>query len=357
MTKVLILGGTGAMGSHLRGKLASRGFDVVVTSRRERQSEPGVRFVKGDASDDRFLKEVLKKERPDAVVDFLSYGTIQFMNRRDVLLKGTSHYVFLSSCRVFSGEEVHIEASPRLLDVVDDETYLKTDEYGLAKAREENLLRESGCKNWTIVRPCITYTAPRFQFGCLEAATFLARVQQGLPSPIPTEMLDKRTTMMWGGDAAEMMARLVLNPCAYGEEFNVVTGESHTWREVASYYHDLVGLKYVECSLDEYKTFCYPWQVTYGRMVHHCFDNTKVLAATKMRQEDLLPLKVGLAHEIAGVGKIVPDVWRNAMIDRLLHTTVSLDLGLRRKLTGYYAVRYPVLQRVVAGVHKLKNLI
>ena len=245
MNSVLILGGTGAMGTHLQERLALKGHRVFATSRSQRNSNKGaVSFINGDAKDNRFLAEVLSKTRPDAIVDFMNYGTIEFMNRRNRLLRGTGQYIFLSSCRVFAGEDVHTEKSPRLLDVVGDETYLETDEYGLAKAREENLLRESGCDNWKIVRPCITYSSPRFQFGCLEAGTFLSRSLQGLPSLIPEDMLGKRTTMMWGGDVAEMISRLLFNNRALGDDFNTVTAENHTWREVGEIYAKLLGLKY-----------------------------------------------------------------------------------------------------------------
>ena len=35
----------------------------------------------------------------------------------------------------------------RLLDISKDDKYLRTDEYALAKARQENILQKSG-KNW-----------------------------------------------------------------------------------------------------------------------------------------------------------------------------------------------------------------
>ena len=49
---ILLLGGTGAMGDYLRPLLADNGFQVIVTSRSDREPEPGVRFVKGNVNDD-----------------------------------------------------------------------------------------------------------------------------------------------------------------------------------------------------------------------------------------------------------------------------------------------------------------
>lgn len=358
MSKVLILGGTGAMGGYLRDKLADRGYDVYVTSRKIRDDKGGVSFICGNAKDDTFLKQVLANVKPDAVVDFMNYGTLEFMNRRDVLLAGTGHYLFLSSCRVFAGEEIHVEGSPRLLDVCDDEEYLKTDEYGLSKAREENLLRESGKRNWTIIRPCITYASPRFQFGCLESDTFVVRALQGIPSAIPETMLDKKTTMMWGGDTAEMIARLVLNDKALGEDFNTVTAEHHTWREVGEIYKKQIGLEYKVCSQDDYSKLCSKYQMVYGRMVDHAFNNRKVLQITGLRQNELRPLSVGLGEEIvllmSNPSTLGIDIRRNALLDRMLGTKVALSKGLGTRCQ-YYSVKYPIVGTAMACACRIKN--
>lgn len=357
MSRVLVLGGTGAMGMHLLPRLVSKGHEVFATSRNKRSDGDRVTFIKGDAKDNVFLSEVLTSVKPDAIVDFMNYGTIEFMNRRDKLLSSTRHYLFLSSCRVFAGEDLHSEDSPFLLYAVKDEAYRKTDEYALAKAREERLLRESKHTNWTIIRPCITYSAPRFQFGCLEAGTFVVRAFQGLPCVIPEEMLEKRTTMMWGGDTAEMISRLVLRDDAKGEDYNTVTAESHTWREVAELYKEEIGLKYVTCSLDEYCRICNPYQVRYGRMVHHVFDNTKVLNATGMSQADLTTLKDGLKGELAKLqnsGCIQPNIRQNALMDRMLSVRTRLNCGWRGRLE-YESVKSPMLGNVIRAVRRLKR--
>ena len=188
MSKVLLLGGTGAIGVYLSEILAADGKDVVVTSRSEHAPCCSIEFIRGDARNADFLSFTLDRVRPDAVVDFMSYGTDEFKMRRDLLLGKTRHYLFLSSYRVFNDAEVITEKSPRLLDSSTDSDYLKTDEYALCKARSENLLRESSMANWTIIRPGITYSKRRFQLGCLEANTLCYRSFQGLPVAMPQEM-------------------------------------------------------------------------------------------------------------------------------------------------------------------------
>jgi hypothetical protein len=108
------------------------------------------------------------------------YTTQSFKERVNFLLDATSQYVFFSSSRVYADSEIPItEDSSRLLDVSQDKKFLSTDEYSLAKARQENILRKSKRKNWTIIRPYITYSENRLQLGILEKEEWLYRALQG----------------------------------------------------------------------------------------------------------------------------------------------------------------------------------
>lgn len=55
--KVLVLGGTGAMGVHLAKILSDNGEGVYVTSRRQRLSENNIRYITGDAKNDDFIQD------------------------------------------------------------------------------------------------------------------------------------------------------------------------------------------------------------------------------------------------------------------------------------------------------------
>lgn len=54
MAKILLLGGTGAMGMHLVQLLTNTEHHVVVTSRRSRQDHDNITYVLGNAHDDIF---------------------------------------------------------------------------------------------------------------------------------------------------------------------------------------------------------------------------------------------------------------------------------------------------------------
>jgi nucleoside-diphosphate-sugar epimerase len=338
---VLVLGGTGAMGIYLVPELLQAGFQVVVTSRSPpATAAPGLRYLAGNARDPAFLQTVLARGPYDAIVDFMIYGTEEFNARRERLLRQTAHYLYLSSYRVFadSSPAPLTERSPRLLDVCSDAAYLATDEYALAKARQEDSLRASGTRHWTILRPGITYSRNRFQFGTLEADVFCYRARQGVPVLMAREILAKQTTLTWAGDVARLIARLVLNPAAFAEDYNVVTAEHRSWAEIAACYRDLLGLRVLETDLETYaKVVGGPYQIRYDRMFDRVLDNAKVLAATGSAQADFQPVRQGLARELAAYRQDPrirePDVVLHARMDRIAGTRIALaGMPARRRL-------------------------
>lgn len=299
--KVLLLGGTGAMGVYLVPELLSMGYQVFVTSRREHTSDiPDLVYLTGNAKDPAFAQQLLE-QKYDVIVDFMIYKTEEFRERHTALLDATEHYLFCSSYRVYGdnhGKPI-TEDSPRLLDSVNDPEYLATDEYGLTKARQENILRASGRSNWTILRPAITYSKERFQLGTMEAADFVRRALAGKTVIFPSQMLDKHATLSWAGDVAKMIARMVLNEDAMAQTFTVSTSEHHTWREVMEIYKELLDMKVRIVDLSVYQSIMGgPYQIKYDRMLDRIVDNSKALKVSGMRQEELMPLKEGLRMEL-----------------------------------------------------------
>ncbi len=302
--RALLLGGTGAMGVYLQDELASIGWKVVVTSRRPHEPRPGVAFAVGNAKDPSFLKS-LAAESYDAVVDFMTWTPQAFEDVLPMLLGMSVQYVFLSSYRVFADAPVITESSPRLLEVCPDRRYAAGGEYAIAKAREEDLLRSSGACSWTIVRPAVTYSRERFQLGTLEAGEWLWRALRGLPVPMAGEVLERECTLSWGRDVARMIARLLGNPAAYGEDFNVSTSKHQSWADVLGLYRHMLDFEVREVPLKVYERYCcwgdrdlgYCPQLRYDRLVDRVLDNSKVLAATRTCEDDLADIGEGLAPE------------------------------------------------------------
>lgn len=77
---ILVLGGAGYIGSHTVYELIDNGEDVAVIDNlltgHEEAVHPKARFYKGDIRDREFLDEVLKKEKPDAVIHFAACSLV-----------------------------------------------------------------------------------------------------------------------------------------------------------------------------------------------------------------------------------------------------------------------------------------
>lgn len=301
--KVLVLGGTGAMGRYLVPELLNLGYIVDVVALDEIKSDnPKLNYIKGNVKERDFLAEILKN-RYDGVVDFMSYKTEEFKSIYKLFLDNTKHYIFLSSCRVFADAPPITEDSPRLLDVSDDADFLRTDDYALCKAKEENLLMESDYGNWTIVRPATTYSTGRFQLVTLEASTVIHRMQTGKTIVLPKDAMHCQATLSWGGDVGKMIALLLFNDKAYRESYNVATAEHHSWEEIAQIYNEICPFNYITVSTEDYLDIIAEgadwakYQLIYARMFERITDNTKILRDTGMKQEELMPLKEGLKFE------------------------------------------------------------
>jgi len=305
--KVLVLGGTGAMGVYLVPELARMGYQVDVVSLDDVSSaDPRISYTQGNAKDDNFLATLLARGY-DAIVDFMIYTIPEFTARHRALLEATSHYFFFASYRIYAEDVPLTEESPRLLNESTNQKFLATEEheYSLYKARQEDIVRGSGTGNWTILRPAITFSRRRFQLVTLEADTLMFRAMNGLPVVLPDAAMGVQATMNWAGDVGRMLARLVLNPKALGQTFTVATAEHHPWSEIAEYYAELAGLRYEIVPVETYLGLFPPerrqgasYQLLYDRCFNRVVDNSLILAATGLSQSDLSSVHDGLRREI-----------------------------------------------------------
>ncbi|MDD4781486.1 MAG: NAD-dependent epimerase/dehydratase family protein [Tissierellia bacterium] len=281
--KVLILGGTGAMGSHLVKLLNQEGTTITVTTRSNRKSFDNVSYVTGNAKDQDFIVNLLK-QKWDVIVDFMVYNTVEFSKRVALLLNSTSQYIFISSSRVYDDSLEPIkETNSRLLDVSDDKEFLSTDEYSLTKARQENLLIESGKNNWTIIRPYITYSSNRLQLGILEKENWLFRALKGRTIVFSEEINNCCTTMTSGLDVAKGIVSIIGKTDALGEIFHITSNKSVKWRCILDIYLNVLesnlGFRpkvLLENTDEFFKYHNAKYQIKYDRLFNRQFDNTKI---------------------------------------------------------------------------------
>ncbi len=330
MKKVLVIGATGAMGRYLVPELADMGYEVTALSLDD--AEPcreNVVCIKGNAKDKEFLASVLARGF-DGVVDFMIYSNYDFPDFYKLFLENTGHYIFLSSCRVYDDKEQPIkETTPRLIDSSEDEELKASNDYSIHKARAENLLLASPYSNWTVVRPATTFSTMRFQLVTLEASNNVGRALKGKKVVLPIQAKDKPATLCWGGDVAKMIARILFKEEAKREFYNVCSSEHRTWEEIAEYYHSLVGLEAVWVDKEDYLAIIDPemktstrWQLEYARLFRRITDNSKVLALTGLKQEELIPMYEGLKLEISKIpeGYEFPETPVSVRMDEYLKT-------------------------------------
>ncbi len=283
--KILIFGGTGVMGSALVELL--KGHELHVTSRQNMTPKDGERIIyhTGNAKNIDFIKAIIDKYgKMDAIVDFMTYSIAEFKDRIEMLLSFTEQYVFMSSARVFADScEPITEDSPKLLDVSADLEYLNTDEYALAKAREEKLLKDAKKSNWTIVRPYITYGSRRLQLGVLEKENWLYRCLKGRSIVFSNDIASKYTTMTMGNDVAEGIAALIGNRSALEEDFNITNNQPYIWANIFNVYLEVLekrlGYRPNVIMADKSPNLqmgIKKYQVIYDRYYNRVFDNSKI---------------------------------------------------------------------------------
>lgn len=286
--ELLVLGGTGAMGTYLVDICLKKGCKVSVTSRSRHVSDnENLTYLEGNAMDPDFLRQILQKHY-DAIVDFMVYSTTKFEEHMPVLLGATDHYLFLSSARVYADSDKPLtEDAPRLLETHTNEKYLTDHSYGIYKAQQENLLRSSAYKNWTIIRPYITYSEERLQLGVLEKEYWLYRALQGRTIVFSKDIAEHVTTLTHGYDVALLMAAIIGNRNAFCESFHITGEQVMKWKDVLAVYLRVIEEKTgkrpevrMEDSSSNVARVLQGWdQICFDRMYDRRFDNRKILGA------------------------------------------------------------------------------
>lgn len=238
---ILVLGGTGAMGTHLIDFFSENNdINVTVTSRKKRTSHGNIHYIVGNARNNDFMNDLLKNTHYDVIVDFMNYNYEEFMACHCSLLAACEHYIFVSSSRVYANYDGRItENCPRLLETSDDEAFLATNRYALRKAREEDMLRASGMTNYSIIRPYITYSNRRLQLGIYEKEEWLYRVLNDKPIIMSEGILNKMTTLTFGRDVSFGIYQIALGkPLA--DAVHITTMENMTWMEILKIYASII---------------------------------------------------------------------------------------------------------------------
>ena len=352
--KILILGGTGAIGRELVDIMSKKNADIYVTTRKNLKSSSNIKYIRGNAHNIKLLEKIIKEYSFDSIIDFMVYDYKEFKNKIEFFLNNTKQYVFLSSARVYSDKDEFInEKTERLLDVCDDKQYLKTHEYALEKAREENLLLNNKKKNWTIIRPYITYNSNRLLLGSYGKEQWLYGLLKGREVVIQKKLLNKKTTLTYGKDVAKYISYLILNEKSYGEIFQIANNNSNTtWQDIIDIYKTELKKKNINMKVKiiEDEKFDKFWPSYY--VLKYDRYNNRVFNSNKLEQvlnKEILytPIEDGIKECLSNFfdnvdkNKIELESTYTALADRITKSHTKLkEFSLMKEKIKYILARY-----------------
>ncbi|MBR2342623.1 MAG: NAD-dependent epimerase/dehydratase family protein [Clostridia bacterium] len=309
--RFLLIAGGGTLGTHVYRELLGLGGTVDVICLEDTVSDSDrLTFYKGYATEE-LLVSLFGKNRYDGIVNFLHYNTVEeYRPMHELLSENTEHLIFLSSYRVYADlEQPVVESSPRLLDTSTDRDFLENEKYAIAKAKcEDYLFNESKTKNWTIVRPVISFSRRRFDIAMCSNHEVEEKALSGEPIIMPIGTRNKTAGLDWSGNVGKIIAHLLLKKDAFGEAYTASAAENLTWGEIADIYTDILGVKFEWISDEEYiEKHLAPrrkWIFLYDRLFDRKIDNTKVLCATGLSKSDFKSIRWGVEAELRLAGAI-----------------------------------------------------
>jgi len=104
---VLFIGGTGIISTACAQLAMSRGLQLTVLNRGQRNSLRGAHQITADINDARAAAAAIGEQRWDAVVDFISYAPAEIEQRIALFQGRTAQYIFISSASVYQKPLAH----------------------------------------------------------------------------------------------------------------------------------------------------------------------------------------------------------------------------------------------------------
>ncbi|WP_299430370.1 complex I NDUFA9 subunit family protein [uncultured Meiothermus sp.] len=224
--KVLVVGGSGYVGSHLAQHLLEQGHQVTIASRRGEGSSKGVRYVTADAARNEGLREAAQGH--EALIYLV--GIIRERGDQSFLqahAEGVRHS--LAAARLAGIRRiVHMSA----LGVArgTGSRYFET------KALGEELVQTSGL-DWTILRPGLIFGRGDPFFGGILRGLITA------PAPFVPQIGDGSFVFrpVWVGDVAMAFEQALGRPATIHRSYNLVGPKEYTFRELLLLVRDTLG--------------------------------------------------------------------------------------------------------------------
>ena len=233
--KVLLLGGSGFVGTYIANRLSQRGIEVTVpTRRRERNKaliiQPGVEMPEADIHCEKTLTELMHGH--DAVINLV--GTL---HSRDVVLPYSRDFAeahvelpkkIVAACKA-TGVRRLVHMSALNADPKGPSEYLRSKGDG-----EAIVLAAKGDLDVTVFRPSVI-------FGLGDSfLSMLANVLKKMPF-FPLGFGHARFQPVWVADVADAFVDCLSDVATYGQAYELAGPKIYTLRELVDYAKELTG--------------------------------------------------------------------------------------------------------------------
>ncbi len=233
--KVLLLGGSGFVGTYIVNRLSQRGIEVTVpTRRRERTKalimQPGVEMPEANINDEELLTELMRDH--DAVINLvgiLHSRDVQFPYSRDF---AEAHVELpkkiVAACKAAGVRRlVHMSALHANPAAPSEYLASKGDGEALVMAAKNEL-------DITVFRPSVI-------FGLGDSfITMFANVLKKLPF-FPLGFGRARFQPVWAADVADAFIESLADTATFGQAYDLVGPKIYTLRELVDYTAELCG--------------------------------------------------------------------------------------------------------------------
>lgn len=198
MTRALVLGGAGFVGSAACKELMRRGVETIAAGRKERPYGVFTSYVAVDRTDEAQLKRALDQVQPDVLLDLACYQPVEV----EAVIRNFKgdRYVFVST-----GVYPHLHGKPAR-----EEDFIPLDgdppaglDYMDGKRWCETVISRSTDFPWTVVRPPAIFGAADHT---LRIAAYIQRVADGGPLLVPQESYERQAGLAWVKDIGFALA-------------------------------------------------------------------------------------------------------------------------------------------------------
>jgi uncharacterized protein YbjT (DUF2867 family) len=233
--KVLLLGGSGFVGTYIVNRLSQRGIEVTVpTRRRERTKalimQPGVTMPEADIRCEKTLTELMRGQ--DAVINLVG-----ILHSRDVVLPYSHDFAeahvelpkkIVAACKA-TGVRRLVHMSALNADPKGPSEYLRSKGDG-----EAVVLAAKNDLDVTVFRPSVI-------FGLGDSfLSMFASILKKVPF-FPLGFGHARFQPVWAADVADAFVESLNDVATYGQTYELVGPKTYTLRELVDYTKELSG--------------------------------------------------------------------------------------------------------------------